>query len=55
VPVAAIPAGLVEGKARTATMTDVHQAKDVEIGVVGFTENGGMGANAGVTLPALPE
>ena len=46
---------MVEGKARTATMTDVHRAKDVKIGVVGFTENGGMGTNAGVTLPALPE
>ena len=54
VTVNGIPAGMVEGKARTATMTDVHRAKDVEIGVVGFTENGGMGDNAGVTLPALP-
>ena len=50
-----ITAVMVEGKARTATMTDVHRAKDVEVGVVGFSENGGMGANAGVTLPALPE
>ena len=55
VTVDGFPAGMVEGKARTATMTDVHRAKDVEIGVVGFTENGGMGAFASVTLPALPE
>jgi hypothetical protein len=54
VTVDGFPAGMVEGEARTATMTDVHRAKDVEIGVVGFSENGGMGANAGVTLPALP-
>lgn len=50
-----IPAGMVEGREHTATMTDVHRAKDVKIGVVGFTQNGGMGTSAGVTLPALPE
>ena len=55
VTVDGFPAGIVEGEARTATMTDVHRAKDVEIGVVGFSEKQGMGANAGVTLPALPE
>lgn len=49
------PAGIVEGHTRTATMTDVHRLKDVKIGVVGFTENQGMGASAGVTLPALPD
>ncbi|MDR7083518.1 hypothetical protein J2X01_002812 [Arthrobacter ginsengisoli] len=49
------PAGMVEGKARTATMTDVHRAMEVEIGVVGFTENQGMGDSASVTLPALPD
>lgn len=49
------PAGVVEGKERTATMTDVHRARDVEIGVVGFTENQGMGDSASVTLPALPD
>lgn len=50
-----IPAGVVEGKERTATMTDVHRVKDVEIGVVGFTENQGLGASSSVTLPALPD
>ena len=47
-----IPAGLVDAGTRTATMTDVHRGKDVEIGVVGFTEGGGMGLPARVTLPA---
>lgn len=49
------PAGMVEGKERTATMTDVRRVKDVKIGVVGFTENGGMGTSASVTLPALAD
>ena len=55
VTVDGIPAGVVEGKARTATMTDVRRSRDLEIGVVGFTENQGMGASASVTLPALSE
>ncbi len=50
-----IPAGMVEGKARTATMTDVHRVKDVAVGVVGFTQNGGMGTPARVTLRAMPD
>jgi hypothetical protein len=48
-----IPAGVVAGKERTATMGEVHRAKDVAIGVVGFTANQGMGASTSVTLPAL--
>lgn len=48
------PAGVVAGKERTATITDVHRVRAVEVGVVGFTENMGMGERAGVTLPALP-
>lgn len=55
VTVDGIPAGVVEGKARTATMTDVRRSRDLEIGVVGFTENQGMGASASVTLPALSD
>lgn len=47
-----IPAGLVDATAHTATITDVHREKDVEIGVVGFTEGGGMGLPTTVTLPA---
>ena len=53
VTVDGIPAGMVEGTARSATITDVHRAKAVRIGVVGFTQNQGMGDPAGVTLPAL--
>ncbi|MCB5293162.1 hypothetical protein [Arthrobacter sp. SO3] len=55
VTVDGFPAGVVEGKERTATMTDVRRARDVEIGVVGFTESQGMGASASVTLPALAD
>ena len=56
VTVGGIPAGVVEGTARTATVTDVHRVKDVEMGVVGFTEDQEMGAfSASVTLPALGE
>lgn len=47
-----IPAGLVDAGSRTATITDVHRGKNVEIGVVGFTEGGGMGLPARVVLPA---
>lgn len=47
-----IPAGLVEGSARTATITDVHRGRAVEIGVVGFTAGQAMGDSASVTLPA---
>jgi hypothetical protein len=50
-----IPAGMVEGRDRTATMTEVHRATDVTIGVVGFTEKGAMGAPASVPLSALPD
>jgi hypothetical protein len=49
------PAGMVAGGERTATMTEVHRAKGVKIGVVGFTENGGMGTSASVPLSALPD
>lgn len=55
VAVDGIPAGVVEGKARTATVTDVHRSRDLEIGVVGFTENQAMGTLAVVILPALGE
>jgi hypothetical protein len=47
-----IPAGIVEGSARTASMTDVHRGRAVDIGVVGFTAGMGMGEPASVTLPA---
>ena len=47
-----IPAGMVEGNERTASMTDVHRGSAVEIGVVGFTAGMGMGEPASVTLPA---
>lgn len=47
-----IPAGVVDANTRTATITDVHREKDVEIGVVGFTQGGGMGVPTRVTLPA---
>jgi hypothetical protein len=47
-----IPAGVVEGNVRTASMTDVHRDRAVEIGVVGFTADKGMGESATVTLPA---
>ncbi|MGM9470818.1 PxKF domain-containing protein [Pseudarthrobacter sp. YS3] len=47
-----IPAGVVDAAARTATITDVHRGRDVEIGVVGFTEGGGMGVPTTVTIPA---
>ena len=46
-----IPAGVVDAAARTATITDVHREKGVEIGVVGFTEAGGMGLPTTVPLP----
>ncbi|BCW68594.1 hypothetical protein NicSoilB4_33570 [Arthrobacter sp. NicSoilB4] len=55
VAVDGIPAGVVEGKARTATITDVRRTRDLEIGVVGFTENQAMGTLASVILPALSE
>lgn len=47
-----IPAGMVQGSARTASMTDVHRGSAVEIGVVGFTADQAMGESAKVTLPA---
>ena len=47
-----IPAGLVDASARTAIITDVRRTEDVEIGVVGFTEGGGMGLPTRVILPA---
>lgn len=47
-----IPGGLVDASARTATITDVRRTEDVEIGVVGFTEGGGMGLPTRVILPA---
>ena len=53
VTVNGIPAGVVEGAARSATITDVRRARDVTIGVVGFTQNQAMGDSASVTLPAL--
>ena len=53
VTVNGIPAGVVEGAARSATLTDVRRARDVTIGVVGFTQNQAMGDSANVTLPAL--
>ena len=53
VTVDGIPSGMVEGAARSATITDVHRARDVRLGVVGFTQNQGMGDSAGVTLRAL--
>jgi len=53
VTVNGIPAGVVEGAARSATLTDVRRARDGTIGVVGFTQNQAMGDSANVTLPAL--
>jgi hypothetical protein len=47
-----IPAGLVEGKERTATVKEVHRVRAVKIGVVGFTEDKAMGESASLTLPA---
>lgn len=35
-----IPGGLVDASVRTATITDVRRTEDVEIGVIGFTEDG---------------
>ncbi|MET4144240.1 hypothetical protein ABIB45_001107 [Arthrobacter sp. UYCo732] len=47
-----IPAGIVDAKTRTVPMTDVRRDRDLEIGVVGFTEGGGMGTPSTVVLPA---
>ena len=47
-----VPAGIVDAGSRTVSMTDVHRDKAVEIGVVGFTKDGGMGDPGTVTLPA---
>lgn len=47
-----IPAGVVDGAVRTATIPDVQRDKDVEIGVVGFNKDQGIGDSATVVLPA---
>jgi hypothetical protein len=47
-----IPAGVIDAAAHTATITDVQRDKDVQIGVVGFNKDQGMGDPAMVTLPA---
>jgi hypothetical protein len=47
-----IPGRLVDASVRTATITDVRRTEDVEIGVIGFTEGGGMGLPTRVILPA---
>jgi hypothetical protein len=47
-----IPAGIVDAKTRTVPMMDVRRGRDLDIGVVGFTEGGGMGTPSTVVLPA---
>jgi Mg-chelatase subunit ChlD len=47
-----IPAGMVDAQTRTVPITDVHRGRDVEIGVVGFTEGGGIGTPTRVAIPA---
>jgi hypothetical protein len=46
------PAGMVDAATNTISMADVHRAKDVEIGVVGFTAEGLTGDPGTVLLPA---
>jgi hypothetical protein len=47
------PAGVVEGSARSANITEVHREKDVLIEVLGFTAEGAMGDRAGPVLTAV--
>lgn len=45
---------MVEGSVRTTTISEIQRAKDVEIGVVGFKEDGTMGIPKTFILPAAP-
>ena len=50
-----IPAGMVEAGTTTASITDVHRDKDVEIGIVGFTEAGLIGFAGAALLPVTSQ
>ncbi|WP_240694624.1 PxKF domain-containing protein [Cryobacterium sp. SO1] len=50
-----IPAGMVEAGTTDASITDVHRDKDVEIGIVGFTEAGLIGFPGTALLPVTSQ
>ncbi|WP_190990719.1 hypothetical protein [Pseudarthrobacter sulfonivorans] len=47
------PAGVVEGLARSVSVTEVHREKEVVIEVLGFTAERAMGDRTGPVLAAV--
>ena len=49
------PAGMVDGSARSAVIEDIPFGEEVEIGVVGFNSEGGIGdRQASLSRPVSP-